>query len=495
MHRCRSSLRRQATLLLGLTGGIALAGTLPGARAGAQTRFSVSDSTVHVARLGSPYACAAEVQRVLNVLRTREARTADPDTMAGDGREPFRPLPAPVVEAAGRCVEHFGGATAPLDAFGTLFALELAAGRDTVAATLLRRRLAAIDAKHEAVERTAVTDSVVELYMQARPVRLAAAESLLTARLRSKTDRMERLKARFELARVAAVAHDTVQLRPAARAVIALGDSLTPNERDSREFQEWMGPSRMLIAMHWALGDDVFLDSLRSGTAAYAALTRAVWAEANHARPEAAPTPSGKKAPRITADFWFPRDSVPASVSPVRPVPGRINVVAFLHRDRCLEKLAALDNDKHIDACWMLSSSLRRLADRYPLLAFTIVGRTYGYFLDAPPMSPAEEAALVARWAMAHRFPGVLAISSADFSRIESPDGRRVDRPDSNVTRYEFGVRQSTLVTCFLIDQDGLVVDAVPVGDLAVPDALDLLTRKIDVLLNRRGGGGSHAGR
>ena len=71
-------------------------------------------------------------------------------------------------------------ATAPLAEFAPLFTLYLTANRDADAAALLARRLAAVDPKRGDAERTAVIDSVVRISLDAQPVRLAVAESLLT---------------------------------------------------------------------------------------------------------------------------------------------------------------------------------------------------------------------------------------------------------------------------------------------------------------------------
>jgi hypothetical protein len=224
---------------------------------------------------------------------------------------------------------------------------------------------------------------------------------------------------------------------------------------------------------------------------------RMVWAKSMGARPEAMPTPLGEKAPPITADYWFPRDSFAAAgARPTRPVPGRVNLVVFLDHVFCMEGVnTSLDDDKHSDACWGTASGLRRLAQRFPALAITLVGGTHGYFLDVTPATPAEEADLTARWGVAHRFPGVLAVTATQYSHVDSPDDRRIDKPDSNTIRYQFGKSQRTPGMAYLVDQDGLLVDVIGWGwNLEGPDG-PLLMQKIDILMNRQGGGAARAGR
>ncbi|MBX6332426.1 MAG: hypothetical protein IRY91_11315 [Gemmatimonadaceae bacterium] len=427
-----------------------------------------------------------------------------PDTMPWDPEARRRPLPTSAVATAQRCAARWAAPTGTLREFGPLFALYLEAGRDSDAAVLLRRRLAAVDPKQADVERTAIIDSVVGIYLQAQPVRLAAAESLLSERARHKADRLERLKIYVQLMGQAAGVHDTARARRAAQQVVAIADSLTPAERESEEFQESGGPfTAYMMAWSTIVGDRVLLDSLRRSTAAYMSLLRSMWARWSKRRPELIDLgPLGEKAPPITADFWFPQDSA----RHLHPTPGHVALVVFLDRTRCVDGIghwldfASTDRRDEWHQCWAAAVNLRRLAERFPPLEITVVSRTYGYFMYAPPLSPAEEAAYSARWMAGHGIPGTLAVSTTAFGNLNAPDGRRIDKPDSNATRYDSGSKQSRGCGShfYLVDQDGMIVDyqcgGVEYLDNSGP-GFDQLSQKIDALLHRSEGGASRAAR
>ncbi|MBX6331754.1 MAG: hypothetical protein IRY91_07900 [Gemmatimonadaceae bacterium] len=460
------------------------------AEAPAQTRFAWPDTAVDVTQYRHPDQCVAAVTRLQRLIEFPPKRAVNPDTMPWDPEERLRPLPAPVVATAERCAARWSAATAPLTEFAPLVTLYLAANRDADAATLLTRRVAAVEPKRGEAERTAVIDSVVQIYLDAQPVRLAAAESLLTERARHKTDRIERLKIYAELMRQAANVLDTARLRRAAQQVVVIADSLTPAERESEAFS---GLAQAVYgAWHFAVGERVLLDSLRQSTAAYVGLVRAMWAKVTGQRPDALELPIGEKAAPLSADFWFPQDSARGP----RPTPGRVALVGFLDRIQCVD----LPNDptfasdaKRDERCWQWGVNLRRLAERFPELEITVASQTHGYFLYAPPLAPAEEAADIARWVAGHGIPGTLMVTSTPFWHLEAPDGRRIDKPDSNVTHYSFGKSWGAKGSLYLVDQDGVIVEATGIG-LSGPD-FDELSRKVDILLHRNAGGASRAAR
>ncbi len=466
------------------------------AEAPAQTRFAWPDTAVDVAQYRDPDQCVAAVARLQRLIEWPQKRAVNPDTMPWDPEARLRPLSAPVVATAERCAARWSAATAPLTEFAPLFTLYLTANRDADATALLARRLAAIDPKRGDAERTAVIDSVVRISLDAQPVRLAAAESLLTERARHQTDRLERLKIYVQLMGQAAGVHDTARARRAAQQVVAIADSLTPAERESEKFQEGGGPLVVYYAWYSLVGERVLLDSLRRSTAAYVRLKRAMWAKANGRRPEAFDFPIGEKAAPLTADFWFPADSARGP----RPTPGRVALVVFLDRAQCVDRpndptFASNDKrDETLPSCWQWGMNLRRLAERFPALQITVVARTHGYFLYGPPRAPAEEAGYIARWVAGHHIPGTLAVTSTAFWHLDTPDGRRIDKPDSNVTRYSFGKSWPAEGGVYLVDPDGVIVEGTGISAHWGLASVQL-SQKIDVLLHRSEGGASRAAR
>lgn len=481
-----------------LAGGMLLGASLvlTVAEAAAQTRFAWPDTAVDVTQYRHPDQCVAAVARLQRLIELPQKRAVNPDTMPWDPEARLRPLPAPVVATAERCAARWSAATAPLTEFAPLFTLYLTANRDADAAALLARRLAAVEPKRGDAERTAVIDSVVRISLDAQPMRLAAAESLLTERARHQTDRLERLKIYFQLGNQAAGVHDTARVRRAAQQVVAIADSLTPAERESEKFQEGGGPFSVYLALYSLVGERVLLDSLRRSTAAYVGLTRALWAKATGRRPEALELPIGEKAAPLSADFWFPADSARGP----RPTPGRVALVVFLDRIQCVDgpndPAFAVEEkrDETLPSCWQWGMNLRRLAERFPALEITVVAPTHGYFLYGPPLSPAEEAAYIARWVARHHIPGTLAVTSTPFWHLEAPDDRRVDKPDSNVTHYSFGKSWPADQGVYLVDPDGVIVEGTGISAHWGLASVQL-SQKIDVLLHRSEGGTPRAAR
>lgn len=468
-----------------LAGAIALSvGVAPVA---AQTRFMVPDIPADVAHYTRVSQCVAAVARVGSEeeLKGWKEQNMLPDTMPEDFQEPFRPLPASVVATAQRCAARWTPAAANLTEFDFLFPLFLSAGRDADAAALLTRRLAAVGPKRGGdTERTAIIFAAANMYTNAQPARLAAAESILTALVRQTSDRIERLQIYLRLGNLAEVFRDTAGMRHAGQHFMALADSLTPAERES--FNNRVGPVGVVAAMAWAVGEKLILDSLRRGTRAYVGLMRTVWTKVAGLNPESYPFPVGEKVPPITADFWFPRDSDHGT----RPTPGRVALVVFLDRIACVDSPEQQDfaSDDRRDEyrsgqCWRIGANLRRLAERFPELEITCVTQTHGYFLYAPPPAPAEEAAYIARWVAGHGIPGTLAVSSTSFWNLDPPDGRRINRPDSNAVRYSSGKSSYAHRGMYLVDRDGTLVDAPAFRALDFP----LLAAEIEILLSHRG--------
>jgi hypothetical protein len=470
---------RQMTISLALLVPSAVLCTMS---ASAQTRFQWPDTSEHVAHYASMEECLAAADRVTGSIMRRRELTEWHDTMPRDPREALEPQPEQVTQVSSQCAAQFAEAKVDVHDFAPAMKLFLAAGRDSDAAALLERRIAAAPPR-SARERGAVVDSAVELYTNARPTRLDAAEGLLMHRVRTSTDRVERMKTYFSLLMASRNAGDTARTVRVARMLVGIADSLTVPERQSDEFERLFDGNGGQLMIYDALdeltGLKARMDSLRKSTAAYAALERGNWSIATGERPEALQIPIGQRAAPLSADFWFPS----TAGSPPRPTRGRIALVLFLEHTDCIG-MPSTDDAGPTTQCTMRMAELRRLAHRFPSVEIDIVMSTHGQFMYLPPTSLVEEAALIKQMVDSYQVPeAVLGVTSTPFWRLPDPDSRRVEKILPNVARYDFG--KSWKVgsgSMFLVDPDGLIADAWRLGE-------DELGHFIEVLMQRQNKG------
>jgi hypothetical protein len=303
-----------------------------------------------------------------------------------------------------------------------------------------------------------VVDSAVDFYVHARPSRLDAAEGLLLHRVRTSTDRVERIRTYFTMFQASRDAGDTARTIRLARMLVNVADSLTVADRKSDEFEQPIngnsGPLIIYDALEELTGLKARTDSLLKSTAAYAALERGNWSKATGERPEAFQIPVGQHAATLSADFWFPST---AGSSP-HPTRGRVASVLFLEHTECISSPAS-DDAAPTSQCTVRMAELRRLVHRFPSIEIDIVMSTHGQFMYLPPTAPADEAALIKQMVDSYQVPeAVLGVTSTPFWRLPDPDSRRVEKILPNVAHYDFGKIWG--VSMFLVDPDGLIVDA-----------------------------------
>jgi len=472
MGTVRHLRRSGAGLVLGL-----LASGLITSTAGAQLSFTwPSDSTIDVTRYRSPEECLAAVGRDYDRTDNSYAglmRDTLPQSHEREIADANAPLPESVLATARSCSARFPVATAQLASFTPLLSLYLAAERDADADALVERRLKQVPAAAES-ERVAVLDSVAHVYVRAgqfgadrefplpmfaRPVRLAAAERAVNALSRLKSASwLSRLGDHVLLAYNAWSVGDTARQRRLGEAAIEIASSLTAADRRTNDFQgiKLLLDGAAIIGTRPAL-----LDSLRQSTSAYIALYRSIWEQIGGPGTSLG-RPLGESASPIQADFWFRRGDSTVS----RPVKGKVNLVVFLDARTCFRSYSRTGRP----ICQTAASRLRRLARQFPDVEVTLVAQTRGWLdLGAPAATAADEAAqLQHTWLEEQQLPGVLAVSATDFWRLPGLDRRRIDRDTPNVTNYSFGQTWAvagsrkagpTLVTSFLLDQNGVVVE------------------------------------
>jgi hypothetical protein len=457
--------------------------------AAAQTRFTWPDTTVDVSKYATVEECLAAVRRDSLGQVALKDQIAPRDTMPSDPQEPLKPLPVSVTQVATRCAARFDAKAAKVADYNLLMQLFLLAGRDADAKTMLERRLAAVAPKNTH-ERIAVEDSAVDVYLIVHPRRLDAAEQLLVSRARSGVDRLDRLALYYRLMDAARMAGDTTRSRRAAQWIIAVGDSITPTERESDKYTK-LGPNGgdlvMFAAMQEMIGVKTLVDSLRHSTMAMVGVMRTMWAHFTHQRAEALPLPIGEHAPQLAGDFWFPREAA----NEKHPAPGHVSIVEFIDASPIYAGCIGKNTwDITTDACTFSFAFIRRLSQRFPGLDVTYVIGTRGHFIPASPPSPGEEAEYYNKWIDAYHIRGaVVSVTSRTPWTLPPPDNRRIDKPTPNAVAYSFGkiwqVEGAGFGGRYLVDQDGIIVD-VFFNEQAS-------NQFIDALMHRQQAGGERA--
>lgn len=452
----------------------------------AQARFQWPDTTVDVARYTTVEECLAATQRVRFEASVHEALTVWRDTVRSGPQARLDSEYPAVAAAARRCAARFVEPETDFADHAKLVPLYLMAGRDRDAATLIERWLASLPDTASRATRTAVVDSAVRMYMNAKPARLAAAEALLLHLARNGASRIERLRIYYEMMEKGMHKGDSVLARRYAQMVVAVADSLTREERQSAERRSGFG-SMLFDVMQVLIGAQPLLDSLQKSTAAFAALERTVWAQTLGMRPEAFPMPVGEQAPAIEADFWFPGEAAEYRW----PRSGRVSLIVFLD---CRVPPRAGDADPPGSGpCGKIGSYLRFLDRRFgSKVDILVVSHTHGYLGYAPPPDPATEAQWMNRWVQSWVPTATLAVARSSFWRLPAPDGRVVGRDIANDIAYSFRGRfplkgggpeayyqQRYTTRSILVDQDGVVVWMSGLGvAIEISDMIDALLRR-----------------
>jgi len=460
----------------------------------AQTRFQWPDTTEHFSHYTNIENCLAADVRVSTSIENRRELTEWQDTLPKNGREQLKPQAPQLTQSASQCAEAFSVAKVDPRDYAPAMQLFLAAGRDSDAATIVERWLAAVPVKN-AIERGAIVDSAVLIYVGATPLRLASAEDLLLRRAKTANDRIERFKTYATLLWAADRAGDSARAVRAARLIVGVADSLTVAERQSDAFERMRdgssGLGYVFEALNVLTGMQTRLDSLRKSTASYIALERAMWPKAGEGGVGllsimSSPFGIGEHASTLTADFWYPG----AASSAPHPGRGHPSLVLFLDHtekgnDGCILGWRATDDALYGSVCAYRLAEMHRLASRFPNVEIDIVMATHGQFMYLPPTSPAEEAALIKQLIDTARIPGaILGVTSTPFSRLPDPDSRRIDKDLPNFKHYTFEALGMPWApsngSLFLVDSDGLIVDS-----YLMPE--DEVAQFIQVLLERDG--------
>ncbi len=392
------------------------------------------------------------------------------DTMPYDPRENFLPLPDEVISVGRQCAQRFISQITPIDRWRLLTQLYLQANLDTNAISVASARLKAVSDDYK--ERFAVLDSIVVQFAFSRPSKVSLAEPFIQ-QLKDMVREFEvdrsstelRVKGYFRLYNISLIINDSTSAREFAYKMGAVADSLSENDIVS----DWFREARLQIytALTFLSATD-YKDSLKKSTKAFAALHRFNWSRSIKREVEGAlPFARGESAAPLEADFWFP--TTPQSGVPAR---GKISVVYFFNRCKDL-------------ACWDEYYTIRRIAKRFPELEITLVMQTGGWFSDASPPAPEQEAQYASqKWLGFHKLPVSLAVTSSEFMKLPYPDNRRLNQKSDNYLNYfSFpGQPPGMQADMFLIDRNGTIVTS----SLMQRASEGELVEMIEILMDRK---------
>lgn len=389
------------------------------------------------------------------------------DRLRGEGIQsnlrrtaPWEPLPDTVRWTANRC----GARYAPTDSvfrdypLGLLFSFLAVGQRDADLAAAVAQGTTMLPAA-DTVARREIEDTLLDAYRGAR--QRAAVQRILEDRLRRTSDPTIRMKAHYDLFTFNDEAGDSAMGLAHATQLVTEAAVRTPQSNRSQVFVA------LKRVHHQAL-----LDSLGQSTASYIRALYGLWARAiqpmvdSNAFNKGVLGGIGQPAPAIIGDFWFRWSD---STQP-RPIPGKVNLIVFLDRvvgtrmadqfqGGCLPAAATLEEAEvrytgpSGDICRNLLP-LRALAQRFPTVEITLVGRTMNRFVAGAAPDPAKEAALLERAMFDDlQLPGALAVKIGPFRRLPRYDRRVYYDSDTNDVQY------ANIGDRVLVDRDGIVVD------------------------------------
>ena len=372
-----------------------------------------------------PEACLAAVDRTIDSLGFDVIQ----DTVHVNL---FRSVPPVAIAAGHACLQRIDATAAPGVVLPTLLQLGALIDDTTIVRTVVQRQLALLPG--ESVHaRAAVLETAIRTLQEVHrtPAKTALARTLLQA-----ADALGGEVAVERLAMYAAVEAPYGTFDPAKslnylQHRVAIVQQAPPDIQ--QQFTERRGE---LEGDRFGIVQDTWLATGREADfqrylAAYRSFV-------------VLPTPlMGHSAPAVTGAFWFNTDGTTPSV----PVPGKINLVAFIDQGEIGELAQS-----------QLRQRLRDLHHDFPDVQITLVAKTTGAFQGRLLVDhPDRESALIHAFVTdSLHLPGWLCIDSGSYHQL--PTGAIVQLPTATMTRYDGGPDNAAMGQQFLIDQQGRVV-------------------------------------
>lgn len=393
------------------------------------------------------------------------------DTLSPEQRSRFSAEPDVVIAATKRCA-----ASLPLSSVSpeyTRLAQEvlLIAGRDADVLHLYRSRFAATSTD---VEKMQVIGGTIGVLLDAQPVRLQLADSVLSDSrpYDNQWTAAGKLTLLGRLCGLSDAAHNDVFVEKYCGEYLQTVEAMSEAERSA------MGPPVAIgyIGYSRIIRRAEFGDSLTKSVEAYGSLLQELVRKSGWQGRWLYPI--GEKAEPIVGDFWFPE----SAKNNQYPRSGKVTFITSI----------AMQHGVRAGA----SFKLKRIAERFPDLEIVVLSGTTGHFGPIEPPSPTVESELLYRQvADFYGIPIVMAITKSPTWRLSGLDQRRIFDPYAHSDTYEeryapligfasradnrlYGwMRSMSNFGGLLVDDKGIIVDFI--------SEEDQLASYVDILMKR----------
>ncbi len=443
---------------------IAVAAFLCGASGlSGQTRFARPDTTPNYAAYRYPEECMSAVIRLSDSSDTKQGLWRD--TMSFGASLVPRPRPPAAIEASRKCFTKVDVDSIGNHAVAMWASFLVTAQRNDEAERLLTRYLDS--AKFGALVGRMIF--IGKVYQKARPANYAMIKKF-----------SDNVKSRIPDDSLLHSLWLNNELYGFAVSAGAFEDAEHIESEAKQLLTKWKGSkeggfeARKLFSRPFREEfSDAGFDSLLVSTTAFRNLRMHTWRTYIDEDAQDAAFVEGMKVPSLEGDWYYTNnfktnnhklvlsDQFSKISATQRPVPGKVNAVAFVqggcHEGTLFFSKAARNNGLGRRNCWPTIASLKRLKNQFPDLEITIVTKTYGDYANATPLKPADEADTLASYFLGfYQIPAVHVIANGEFVRIPGLDNRRVDTEVPFEYAYEIdGVKLAQDGIVLLIDETG----------------------------------------
>lgn len=456
----------------------------------AQIYFDISDTVPNYSAYRHADECAVAISRMLNEFE--RIHNSVRDTAQFVPPDANATLPVHVVNNGAACMEKVDADTLPLEYIELWARVLLQVNRDADVEKMYIRLFDTLPFE-ERVNRFSAT---LNTFRGARPARVEMVDLLYNIAMKDLPPDSVGWGAGLRVLMAdtyKGLGNDSLarQLIQEAR---LLAETL-PEGSSQRE----MSATLLNRAVRWATESEG-LDSLRISTDAYKRYLEYHWHRLS-TRPLRGVI--AERAPEIKGDYWYERKGKSGSHADdpslhlingegrKYPVPGKVNLIAFLyggcHRESGNRGVQYGREMARGVNCRSALASARRIQEAYPEVQVIIVSRTYGSLGMSPPMAPAEEAATLGEYFLRfNRLDGVLSVSETPYFLLSEHDRRRIDQPTENELNYSIeGHALAQHGTFLLTDEEGKLFYS---GAINNPYDTELvLFRMIKAVLERKG--------